>query len=87
MKPFAYIEQPEKIKRLKIACCLVLVIVLAADFFIPRHHIVFWWDSVPGFDAVYGFVSCIVIIAVSKTIGHMGIMQQEDFYEKDAEND
>jgi hypothetical protein len=87
MNPFDYIEQPEKLKRLRIGSCLVLAIVLAADFIIPRDHVVFWWDSVPGFDAGFGFVSCIAIIAVSKTIGHLGIMQKENFYEKEAEDD
>ena len=51
------------------------------DLFVPRHH-GFWWEYWPGFSAVYGLVSCVLIIVVSKFLGHQGgLMKGEDFYD------
>jgi uncharacterized membrane protein len=32
----------------------------------------------PGFHAAVGFVSCVVVIAVSKALGRLGLQQPED---------
>ncbi len=46
------------------------------------HHVTYIWDKIPGWGAFYGFVSCVVIILVSKFIGHQGgIMKKEDYYD------
>ena len=60
---------------------IALFIVFAADFFVHRHHATFIWDSIPGFGAVYGFVSCVFIIIVFKFIGHEWLMKKEDYYD------
>jgi hypothetical protein len=36
-----------------------------------------------GFWSVFGFVSCIAIIFISKWYGHLGIMKREDYYGDD----
>ncbi|MEK6725629.1 MAG: hypothetical protein AABY54_03645 [Deltaproteobacteria bacterium] len=66
---------------LKKASYITLFIVFVADFFVHRHHATFIWDNIPGFGAVYGFVSCIVIIRVSKALGHAVLMKKEDYYD------
>ena len=48
---------------------------LAEDF----HH---WWDMIPGFYAVYGFVGCILIIKVSKWFGRKIVFRDEDHYDR-----
>ena len=59
-----------------------LVAVFAADFFVPREHPDFFWDHIPGWSAVFGFVSCVAIIFGSKLLGHQGrIMRDEDYYD------
>ncbi|MBI5343790.1 MAG: hypothetical protein HZB21_01675 [Deltaproteobacteria bacterium] len=68
-------------KTLKTACYIALALVFAADFFIQRHHAVFIWDNIPGFSAVYGFISCVLIIVVSKFVGHAWLMKKEDYYD------
>lgn len=60
---------------------IALVLVVAADFVIHRHHVEHFWDRIPGFGAVYGLVSCVVIIIVSKYIGHAWLMKKEDYYD------
>ncbi len=66
---------------MKVLFAIVLGIVLLSDFLVHRHHPSFIWDTIPGFSAVYGFVSCILIVVVSKFIGHRGLMKKEDYYD------
>ena len=59
-----------------------LVVVFAADFLVNRDHGAFFWDFIPGWAAVFGFVSCIAIIFASKLLGHQGrVMRDEDYYD------
>ena len=59
-----------------------LVILIVVDFIIPRHEIHFFGDKVPGFWSLFGFIACVLIIIVSKRIGHMGLMQDENYYDE-----
>ncbi|MGF1731183.1 hypothetical protein [Photobacterium kasasachensis] len=61
---------------------LAAVAVVVADFLAPRHDVHFFWDSFPGWSALYGFISCIAIIFISKFLGHQfGLMHKTDYYE------
>lgn len=61
---------------------VALVITVASDFCVHRHHAHYIWDKIPGWGAFYGFISCVLIIIVSKFIGHQGgIMKKEDYYD------
>ncbi|MGO8264466.1 hypothetical protein ACC763_41325, partial [Rhizobium ruizarguesonis] len=61
---------------------MVLVLIVVADFLVFREHAEYLWDSVPGWSAVYGFVSCVMLILVSKFLGHRaGLMRREDYYD------
>jgi hypothetical protein len=51
------------------------------DFVIPRRHVEFPWDDVPGFSAVYGFVSAVVIIIVAKGLGKWWLQKKENYYD------
>lgn len=60
----------------------VLLIVFIADFLVERHQSHNFWDAIPGWGAAFGFISCTLIIFVSKFIGHKGgIMKKEDYYD------
>lgn len=77
-----YIGNPENSKQLKRIGYVMLLITVAADFFVHRAHAKYIWDKIPGWGAFYGFVSCVVIILVSKFIGHQGgVMKKEDYYD------
>jgi len=67
-------------KGVKKIAYIVLILVIITDFFIPRHEIHFIGDQIPGFWSLFGFVACILIILISKWIGHLGIMQDENYY-------
>jgi hypothetical protein len=77
-----YIGDPANVNSLKKLGYLSLVLVFISDFFVHRDHAIYIWDKIPGWGAVYGFISCVVIILVSKFLGHQGrIMQGEDYYD------
>ena len=58
----------------------MLILIIVIDFFIPRHEIHFFGDGITGFWSLFGFVACILIILISKWIGRLGIMQDENYY-------
>ena len=59
-----------------------LIILIVVDFIIPRHEIHFFGDKIPGFWSFFGFIACVLIIIVSKWIGHLGLMQDENYYDE-----
>lgn len=57
-------------------------ITLALPYLVPHvavHH--GWWDSIPGWWAIFGFVGCAVIVIFSKWLGHVLLQKDEDFYD------
>ena len=54
---------------------------MVIDFFLPRHHPHFFWDLIPGFSAVFGFVACVLIIVVSKAFGRYWVARSEEYYD------
>ena len=66
-------------KRIAYGALIILIIV---DFIIPRHEIHFFGDKIPGFWSLFGFIACVLIIIVSKWIGHLGLMKDENYYDE-----
>ncbi|APO71179.1 hypothetical protein IE4872_PD00649 (plasmid) [Rhizobium gallicum] len=61
---------------------LALVLIVTADFLVSREHTEYIWERLPGWSAVYGFGSCVLLIFVSKFLGHrIGLMRREDYYD------
>lgn len=75
------LENPVKWNWIKRLFYASLVLVVAADFLIPRHHVFFFWDEIPGFSALYGLASCVAIIVFSKFLGHHWLMKRENYYD------
>ena len=69
-------------KAAKRTAYVALIILIVVDFIIPRHEIHFFGDKVPGFWSLFGFIACVLIIIVSKWIGHLGLMQDENYYDE-----
>ena len=57
-----------------------LVVLVVLDLFIEKHT-VFGFDSVPSFSAVYGFISCVLLVLLAKVL-RIFIMRDEDYYDK-----
>ena len=62
-----------------------LVASVAAGVLVHVHepsHAAFVWQELPVFSALYGFVGCMLIIVVSKALGHHWLQKEEDYYAK-----
>ncbi len=62
-----------------------LAIVVLAEIVVPlilqRGHPHFPFESLPAWGSLYGLISCIAIIVVSKFIGKAWLMRREDYYD------
>ena len=59
----------------------ILVFLVILDVIIPAAYERFPWDGIGGFGAVYGFISCVLIIVVSKALGYALLYRPEDYYD------
>jgi hypothetical protein len=65
-----------KVIRTLIALCVASVL---ADFFYEKHgH--YGFQGVIGFDAIYGFVSCVLLVLAAKQLRKV-LMRDEDYYD------
>ena len=49
----------------------------AVDFWTEFYHVAENW---PAFWAAFGLLGCLILVIVSKTYGHLGIPEREDYY-------
>ncbi len=42
----------------------------------------FWFEGLGAWGSLYGFVSCVLIIVVSKLLGKAWLMRREDYYDR-----
>lgn len=59
---------------------IITVLSLIGQFSIEHHH--HWWDMIPGFYAIFGFVGCVLIFKLSKLFGKKIVYRDEDYYDK-----
>ena len=59
----------------------ILILLVMVDFIIPGQEVHFFGDKIPGFWSLFGFTACVVIIIVSKWLGKIGLMKDEDYYD------
>lgn len=72
-----------RLKRVIQVCCVILALLVGFDALLldkDKAHTAA--ENLPGFWALFGFVSCVVIIFVSKWFGKLGITRQEDYYDR-----
>ena len=41
----------------------------------------FWFEDIPAWGSIYGLVSCLAIIIVSKFLGKRWLTRQENYYD------
>jgi hypothetical protein len=69
-----FLVRPTTIRALWIVFAVLLVASVAADLFVDRHGM-----SV-GFNAWYGFLSCVVFMLIAKGLGFY-LKRPEDYYD------
>lgn len=79
-----HLEDPVRFKRLKRRCTIGLVVIALAEIvllLIWPGHAHFAFESFPAWGSIYGLLSCVAIIVVSKLIGKIFLMRREDYYD------
>ena len=80
-----WLEDPVRFSRLKRWFYFGLVVVIVAEIALPLvfggGHPHFSFESFPAWGSIWGFVSCVAIIVVSKLIGKAWLMRREDHYD------
>jgi peptidoglycan/LPS O-acetylase OafA/YrhL len=72
-----------RLKRVIQVCCVILTLLAGFDaLFLDKDKAHTLAEHLPGFWALFGLVSCVVIIFVSKWFGKLGITRQEDYYDQ-----
>jgi hypothetical protein len=81
-----WLEDPVRFKRLKTGFYVALAVIAIAEFALPRllhdEHAEFWFEDLPAWESVYGLISCVAIIVVSKMLGKFWLMRREDYYDR-----
>ena len=79
------LEQPVRFTRIKRWFYAGLAVLAGAEIVLPHlfqggdSH--FSFESFPAWGSLYGFISCVAIIVVSKLIGKVWLMRREDHYD------
>jgi uncharacterized membrane protein len=78
------LEDPVRFARIKRWFYIGLAALLLAEIVLPLlfhgGHPHFAFERFPAWGSLYGFVSCVAIILVSKFIGKLWLMRPEDHY-------
>jgi len=78
------LEDPVRFARIKRWFYVSLVVVALAEIvslFMPHEEHHFPFESWPAFGSIYGLVSCVVIIVLSKLLGKVWLMRRENYYD------
>lgn len=76
----ALFDKPKNVSRLLFLFYCSLIILLLAELFIHKHS-AFPWEESFGFFAVYGFVSCVLLIFLAKIL-RLIVMRRENYYDR-----
>ncbi len=69
------------VSRLRKILYLCIFMACILGFLFPNKHPHFWWQKIPIYDAIFGFLGCILIVAVAKWAGHRWLMRDEAYYD------
>ncbi len=79
------LKDPARFARIKRWFYIGLAAVALADISLPLvfhgDHAHFWFESLPAWGSLYGLISCVAIILVSKFLGKVWLMRREDHYD------
>lgn len=79
------LEDPVRFRRLKRAGVIFLVVIVLLEIVVVNllhlGHPHFRFEKIPGFGSLYGLISCVLIIVVSKFLGQRWLMRREDYYD------
>lgn len=66
---------------------VVIALSILLEFFVVEHHAHYWWHSFVGFDAIFGFLGCLLLIIVAKgPVTHL-VQRDIEYYEGGEDKD
>lgn len=65
-----------------VALGILTVISLILEFTFLADYDSHWWNNIPGFYIIWGFLGCVAIIYVSKWLGKLFIFRPEQYYDR-----
>ena len=79
------LEDPVRLARVKrwglIALAALVVVEVASLFLLYPDRGHFWFEDFPAWGSLYGLISCVVIIVLSKLLGKLWLMRRETYYD------
>jgi hypothetical protein len=79
------VEDPIRFTRVKRVFYISLAAIALAEIIQPLifhgGHSHFSFENFPAWGSVYGLLSCVAIIVVSKLIGKLWLIRREDYYD------
>jgi len=78
-EPRGWFDEPANVNKIIWTLVVACVASVLADFFYSKHgH--YGFQEIVGFDAVYGFVSCVLLVLAAKQLRKI-LMRDEDYYD------
>lgn len=78
-------DKPRNVKRLIVAFVAICVFLLLLEFVVHR-HIEHAWENLIGFYPLYGFISYVLLVILSRGLRAL-VMRPEQYYEEGGRND
>jgi hypothetical protein len=78
------LENPDGLRRLKRWFYAGLIVIVLGELAIPRllpERAHFWFEDLQAWGSIFGLISCLAIIFVSKLLGHLWLLRREDYYD------
>lgn len=79
------LEDPVPLRRMKRWFYTGLAALALSEVAVPRlfetDHAHFRFEDLPGWGSIYGLVSCVAIIVVSKLLGKLWLARRENYYD------
>lgn len=78
------LENPRKfavIRKLFFAALVIIVLAEIAVSLLHLGHGHFFFEELPAYGSVFGLLSCVIIIIISKVISQYWLTKKEDYYD------
>ena len=75
-----FFDKPKNVKIFMGVFYLSVVVLIAVDFFIPKHPY-FPWEQYPSFYGAYGLVGCVGLVLGAKYILRKIVKREENYYD------
>jgi hypothetical protein len=75
-------DRLKTVVRVGIAVLVLLVLLDAIPAIVEKEHAHTAAERLPAFWAVFGLLGCLLLVLISKTLGHLGVSTREDYYDE-----